>query len=75
MSLRPESKSTAEVWVVSGGTPQLRRDEIATEEPLEIRLTAGRQERGGSLPVFSRRGQAAGQRTVAITMRTPGADF
>ncbi len=60
---------------MGAGAPQLRRDQIATEEPLEIRLTAGLQERGGSLPVFSRRGQAARQRTVAITMRTPGADF
>jgi FdhD protein len=70
-----ESKSGADVWVVGAGAPQRRRDEIATEEPLEIRLTAGLQERGGSIPVFSRRGQAASQRTVAITMRTPGADF
>jgi FdhD protein len=70
-----ESKSGADVWVVGAGPPQRRRDEIATEEPLEIRLTAGLQQRGGSVPVFSRRGQAASQRTVAITMRTPGADF
>lgn len=70
-----ESKGDADVWVVGAGPAQHRRDEIATEEPLEIRLTAGLQERAGSLPVFSRRGQAASQRTVAITMRTPGADF
>jgi len=75
VGLRPGSKSDAEVWVVAAGSPELQRDEIATEEPLEIRLTAGLQERGASVPVFSRRGQAASQRTVAITMRTPGADF
>ena len=76
MGLRPGSKSDAEVWVVAAGSPELQRDEVATEEPLEIRLTAGLQERGGgAVPVFSRRGQAASQRTVAITMRTPGADF
>jgi len=75
VGLRPESKSNAEVWVVGAGAPRLRQDHIATEEPLEIRLTAGLPERGGAVPVFSRRGQAASQRTVAITMRTPGADF
>jgi len=60
---------------VGAGAPHLRRDQIATEEPLEIRVTAGLQERGGAVPVFRRRGQAKSQRTVAITMRTPGADF
>ncbi|GAA0388087.1 formate dehydrogenase accessory sulfurtransferase FdhD [Acrocarpospora corrugata] len=43
---------------VSGNIAKDRRDDLATEEPLEIRVLAG----GVS-------------RTVAITMRTPGADF
>ena len=55
---------------------QLRTDQLATEEPLEIRLrAAGIADRAGPLPVFRRRSERAGQRTVAITMRTPGADF
>jgi FdhD protein len=73
---RPASKTKARVWVVESGVARLRTDEVATEEPLEIRLrAAGVAEGAGSLPVFRRRGQGAGQRTVAITMRTPGADF
>ena len=76
MSIRPTDKSAAEVWVVEAGCLRPRSDSVATEEPLEIRLRAGaKPENGGSLPVFSRRAQSAGQRTVAITMRTPGADF
>src|SRR5262249_61559168 len=47
---------------------------MATDAPLELWLSGGLVERGG-VPVFSRRGQSASQRTVAITMRTPGADF
>ena len=39
----------------------VRRDDLATEEPLEIRIGTG----GDPLPA----------RTVAVTMRTPGADF
>ena len=76
MSDRPGSKSEARVWVVEPGQSRPRTDEVATEEPLEIRLrAAGFTEGGGPLPVFRRRSQGAGQRTVAITMRTPGADF
>jgi len=75
MSSRPDGTSETEVWAVAAGSPQSRRDMVATEEPLEIRLAAGIVERPDSIPVFSRRGQAAGQRTVAITMRTPGADL
>jgi FdhD protein len=73
---RPASKTEARVWVVESGVARLRTDEVATEEPLEIRLrAAGVVDGAGPLPVFRRRGQGAGQRTVAITMRTPGADF
>ncbi|MEU8275163.1 formate dehydrogenase accessory sulfurtransferase FdhD [Microbispora bryophytorum] len=46
------------VRTVSGSAVRDRRDDLATEEPLEIRLLAGGE-----------------SRTVAITMRTPGADF
>jgi FdhD protein len=73
---RPESKTEARVWVVDSGGPSLRTDQVATEEPLEIRLRAsGIAASGGPLPVFRRRSEEAGQRTVAITMRTPGADL
>lgn len=50
------SKIRTRVWVVERGQGRSRSDQVATEEPLEIRLTHP-------------------QRTVAITMRTPGADF
>jgi FdhD protein len=43
-----------------GLTRRVRRDELATEEPLEIRVAAA--------------GECAA-RPVAVTMRTPGADF
>jgi len=76
VSDRPDSKSEARVWVVESGRSRPRTDQLATEEPLEIRLRAGGAAPGeGPLPVFRRRSQGAGHRTVAITMRTPGADF
>jgi FdhD protein len=50
------SKTKAHVWVVEQGKGRSRVDQLAVEEPLEIRLTTPRQ-------------------TVAVTMRTPGADF
>ena len=58
MSGRLGSKTRAQVRRVEGETSRDRVDQLATEEPLEIRLAAG----GAS-------------RTLAITMRTPGADF
>jgi FdhD protein len=74
MAIRPESKSEARVWVVQDGASSARTDQLATEEPLEIRLRVGRAVDGkGPVPVFRRQG--AGQRTVSITMRTPGHDF
>ena len=74
MAIHPNSTSEAQVWVVQAGESRPRIDQLATEEPLEIRLRAGRaMERTGPVPVFRRQG--AGQRTVAITMRTPGDDF
>jgi FdhD protein len=56
--VRARIKTPALVRVVDDGGERVRPDELATEEPLEIRLVAGGQ-----------------RRTVAITMRTPGADF
>ncbi|MGW5680549.1 formate dehydrogenase accessory sulfurtransferase FdhD [Nonomuraea sp. NPDC003754] len=49
----------AQITVLSGKTARDRRDHLATEEPMEIRVTSPGGER----------------RTVAITMRTPGHDF
>ncbi|MEV7967286.1 formate dehydrogenase accessory sulfurtransferase FdhD [Sphaerisporangium sp. NPDC088356] len=56
--VRPGPTARVRVREVSGGTARDRRDDLATEEPLEIRITAG-----------------GATRTLAITMRTPGADF
>ncbi len=50
------SKTSTQLWVVDRQHMQRRSDYLATEEPLEIRLTEPAQ-------------------TLAITMRTPGADF
>ncbi|MDQ6603431.1 MAG: formate dehydrogenase accessory sulfurtransferase FdhD [Chloroflexota bacterium] len=52
------SKTRVRVWTVDGEETRQHADQLATEEPLEIRLLAGGE-----------------QRTVAVTMRTPGADF
>lgn len=45
------------MWKVQGGQAEARADQLATEEPLEIRLAWD-----------------GGERTVAVTMRTPGND-
>ncbi|CAF0693609.1 formate dehydrogenase accessory sulfurtransferase FdhD [Candidatus Methylacidithermus pantelleriae] len=55
---RPGSKTRVRVWRFEKEGVWNRPDEVATEEPMEIRISAGQQ-----------------TRTVAITMRTPGADF
>jgi FdhD protein len=55
---RRTSKTRTRIRVVEDGNVRVRRDTLATEEPVEIRLITG-----GS------------RQTVAITMRTPGADF
>ncbi len=52
------SKTRARVWTVAAGHIRPHADQLATEEPLEIRLLA-----------------VGERRTVAVTMRTPGADF
>ena len=55
---RPGTTVEAPIVSYDGQHAEQRYDLLATEEPLEIRMRAGGQ-----------------QRTVAITMRTPGADF
>src|SRR5690606_39341845 len=55
---RAGNKARMRVRVVEGASARDRPDQVATEEPLEIRLLV-----------------RATRRTVAITMRTPGADF
>jgi FdhD protein len=52
----PTSKTKSQVWVVENSKIYSRADYLATEDPLEIRLSNIQQ-------------------TIAVTMRTPGADF
>ena len=52
------SKTRVRVWTVDGEHTREHADQLATEEPLEIRLLASGE-----------------RQTVAVTMRTPGADF
>lgn len=52
------TKSKRRIWTVDNGQVRRTRDDVITEEPLEIQLRAGED-----------------QRTVAITMRTPGNDY
>jgi len=51
--------TTAQVWTVEDGRATTRRDHLATEEPMEIRVHGP-----GQQPV-----------PFAVTMRTPGHDF
>jgi FdhD protein len=51
-----DSKTKARIWVIEQNKIKSHFDNLATEEPLEIRLENPQQ-------------------TVAVTMRTPGADF
>jgi FdhD protein len=55
---RRTSKTKTRIRVVEDGNVRVRRDTLATEEPMEIRLLTGNN-----------------KQTVAVTMRTPGADF
>jgi FdhD protein len=61
-AIRPGPTTRTRVREVVAGAARDRRDDLATEEPLEIRLQAAG-------------GPSAPRRTLAITMRTPGADF
>lgn len=72
MKTQTGSKTKATVWVVENGKAQSRSDQIATEEPLEIRIihphhtfASLSHEGGRQRAVF----------TLAVTMRSPGADF
>jgi FdhD protein len=56
---RPGPTTRIRVREISGSVSRDRRDDLATEEPLEIRLTA----------------LDGARKTIAITMRTPGHDF
>ena len=58
MSDRPGSETRTQITTYDNGAPSERSDRVATEEPLEIRISI-----------------AGESRTIAITMRTPGADF
>jgi FdhD protein len=58
MDGRRSGQTRTKVQVVEAGTSSFRNDLVATEEPLEIRLTVDGL-----------------QRSVTVTMRTPGADF
>lgn len=60
---RPGSRSRLRVTTVDAAGTRERADQVATEEPLEIRLRSAGDE------------ATAVRRTVAITMRTPGQDF
>jgi FdhD protein len=64
------------LWIVESGKLQARADRLATEEPLEIRLRAAEASTSDrSLAVLPSGARPPAQRTVAVTMRTPGADF
>ncbi|MGC4106478.1 MAG: formate dehydrogenase accessory sulfurtransferase FdhD [Thermomicrobiales bacterium] len=41
MITRPGTKTSTRVWTIEGGNGRMRSDDLATEEPLEIRLIAG----------------------------------
>jgi FdhD protein len=56
---RPKATTQVQVVAVEGGARKRRRDRLATEEPMEIRIEEPH----------------ADQRNVAVTMRTPGHDF
>jgi FdhD protein len=56
---RPLSTTRTGVITMDAGTRKQRRDRLATEEPMEIRVDE----------------PGAEQRNVAVTMRTPGHDF
>jgi FdhD protein len=57
-AVRPGAQTRAKITAYEDGVATERVDNLATEEPLEIRVVVAGQ-----------------SRTVAVTMRTPGADF
>jgi len=58
LAARPGPTTRVPLQFVDGERSVTRRDAVATEEPMEIRLAAG-----------------PARRRLAVTMRTPGADF
>jgi FdhD protein len=52
------NKKKQTIWIMEDGHLRSKKDLLATEEPLEILLRAGEE-----------------QKTIAITMRTPGNDY
>ncbi len=58
---RPRAKTRASLLRIEDGRAFPRSDQLATEEPLEIRLLVP--------------GKPGARQTVAVTMRTPGHDF
>jgi FdhD protein len=75
LSVPPVGTSEGRIRIVEAGQSSTRVDQLAIEEPLEIRLRSLSGARGAPLPVFRRRAERPNQRTLAITMRTPGNDF
>jgi FdhD protein len=63
VATRAKNKTATQVLRVDNGNIASRRDYLATEEPLELRLIAGLNR------------QTQQKQTLAITMRTPGNDF
>lgn len=58
----PRSRTPAEIWMVDQGVVQPMPDDLATEEPLEIRLAFRASDGGEQIE------------PVAVTMRTPGSE-
>jgi FdhD protein len=71
---RPGSTVRGRVRSLDDGREVIRRDDLAVEEPLEIRVAAAGAGRAGAAAAGSA-SSSDGTRTVAVTMRTPGADF
>jgi FdhD protein len=70
-----DTQLAADVLAVDANSMTQRPDALATEEPLEIRLRPARTANGGaSLALHGTADGRRGHRTVAVTMRTPGAD-
>ena len=59
---RPGGTSTAKVWKVHEDRGTDETDQLAAEEPMEIRVTSGRA-------------RGAKTTSLSVTMRTPGHDF
>jgi FdhD protein len=67
---RRSGTTATDVWCVDGDVVR-RSDEVATEEPLEIRLS----HRPAALIQVQLERRPSARTTLSITMRTPGDDF